>query len=44
MAYANGYDTSKVFGSGYSDWVTGSFDKGISGFAKNIAVAVGYLV
>lgn len=44
LAFINGYDTSKVFGSGNSDWVTGSFDKGFSGFAKNMAVAVGYLV
>lgn len=44
LAYINGYDTSKVFGSGNSDWVMGSLDKGISGFAKNIAVAMGYLI
>ncbi|MCG2792807.1 MAG: glycosyltransferase family 39 protein [Weeksellaceae bacterium] len=44
LAFLNGYDTSKVFGSGNSDWVTGSFKKGIFGFSKNMAVAVGYLV
>jgi len=44
LAFINGYDTSKVYGSGNSDWVTGSVNKGISGFAKNIAVAFGYLV
>ena len=44
MAYINGYETSHVFGSGNSDWVTGSFEKGLSGFAKDIAVAIGYLI
>lgn len=44
MAYINGHNTSHVFGSGNSDWVTGSFEKGFSGFVKDMVVAIGYLI
>ncbi|GGG62009.1 protein O-mannosyl-transferase family [Epilithonimonas arachidiradicis] len=44
LASINGYDASKVYGSGNSDWVTGSINKGVYGFAMDIAVAIGYLI
>lgn len=44
LAYLNGYETASVYGSSNSNWVEGSLQKSISGFAKDIAVAVGYLI
>ena len=44
LAYLNGYDTASVYGSHNSNWFEGSLQKSISGFAKDIAVALGYLI
>ncbi|KFC18646.1 protein O-mannosyl-transferase family [Chryseobacterium sp. FH1] len=44
LAYLNGYETASVYGSSNSNWVEGSLQKSISGFAKDIAVAIGYLI
>lgn len=44
LAYINGYDTVSVYGSRNSKWVEGSLQKPLSGFAKDILVAAGYLI